>query len=145
MCTEGLVMKKPEELIPHRKPFLFVDEILHVDECEIIGTTEFKCSEGMYAINQPAVGIVPSPILLEAMAQCGGAGVRLLGITEGLFALARIENANFDSNVKFGDTVKFVIKNIKLSQRIIKQSGIVYLNDEPIINATWTCIKMDAN
>ncbi len=145
MPTERLVMKKPEELIPHRKPFLFVDEILKVDEYEVIGSTEFKCSEGMYAINQPAVGEVPSPILLEAMAQCGGAGVRLLGITNGLFALARIDNANFLSKVQFGDKVKFVIKNIKLSQRIIKQSGTVYLNGEPVVNATWTCIKMDKN
>ncbi len=136
-------MKKPEELLPHRKPFLFVDEILHVDECEVVGSTEFKCSEGMYAINQPAVGSVPSPILLEAMAQCGGAGVRLLGISKGLFALARIDNANFKGSVQFGDTVKFVIKNIKLSQRIIKQSGVVYLKDQPVVEATWTCIKME--
>jgi 3-hydroxyacyl-[acyl-carrier-protein] dehydratase len=137
-------MKNIEDLIPHRKPFLFVDEIVHADGMEIRGYKKFECTEEMYCISKPASGMVPAPILLEGMAQCGGAGVRLLGITEGLFALARIDNAQFKKPVHFGDTVKFVVRNIKLSQRIIKQSGIVYLGEEPAVEASWTCIKMNA-
>lgn len=82
-------------------------------------------------------------IIIESMAQCGGAGVKMLGIAQGLFGLANIENANFYKGVKFGDKVRYEIKNIRLSEKIIKQSGIAYVDEIPVADATWMCVRID--
>lgn len=76
------------------------------------------------------------------MAQCGGAGVKLLGVTDGLFGLVSIEHAEFFAPAKFTDKIKFIIKNIRLSEKMIKQSGVAYIEDVRILEATWMCLKI---
>lgn len=78
------------------------------------------------------------------MAQCGGAGVKLLGVTDGIFGLVSIEDAEFYAGAKFSEPVKFVIRNIRLSEKIIKQSGIAYAEDKPILRASWMCVKIQS-
>ncbi|WBS74120.1 hypothetical protein PF438_14595 [Elizabethkingia meningoseptica] len=76
------------------------------------------------------------------MAQCGGAGVKLLGITSGIFGLVSIEEAEFFATAKFTDEVKFIIQNIRLSEKIIKQCGTAYVGEKKIIKATWMSVKL---
>ncbi|PZQ91347.1 MAG: beta-hydroxyacyl-ACP dehydratase, partial [Flavobacterium johnsoniae] len=73
--------KDIENLIPHRAPFLFVDEIISVDKEQIIGVKKFDDTNFILKGNFPEFNYIPGTILLESMAQCGGAGVRLLGVT----------------------------------------------------------------
>ena len=57
--------------LPYSKPFLFVDEILHVDEDGVKGTFTFDEHLDFYKghfINNP---ITPGVILIETMAQIG--------------------------------------------------------------------------
>lgn len=130
------------KLLPHRSPFLFVDEILSVTEEEIVGIKTFgeECTwlKGIF----PDYSIVPGTILIESMAQCGGAGMRLLKNVDGLFGLASIESATFLKAAEFNKPIKYVIKNIRLSEKLVKQSGIAYINDEPVIEATWICVRI---
>ncbi len=137
-------MKDTVALLPHRDPFLFVDNILSATEEEIVGTITFDSSNKTLSTTFPNLGFVPGTILIEAMAQCGGAGVRLLNITDGLFALATIESAVFHKVVPHGISIRMVIRNLRLSERIIRQSGIAYVNEEPAIEATWTCIRFQS-
>ncbi|ABG58246.1 3-hydroxyacyl-ACP dehydratase FabZ family protein [Cytophaga hutchinsonii] len=131
-----------ENLLPHRSPFLFVDEILSVTEDEIIGYKTFgeECSwlSGIF----PEHNIIPGTILIESLAQCGGAGMRLLKDTNGLFGLASIESATFLKAATFHTPIKYVIKNIRLSDKLVKQSGIAFINDEALLEATWVCVRI---
>lgn len=136
-------MKDIETLIPHRAPFLFVDEITTVDSEKIVGNRTFDNSEQILKGSFPDFKFVPGMIIIESMAQCGGAGVKMLGIAQGLFGLVNIENANFYKGVKFGDKVRYEIKNIRLSEKIIKQSGIAYVDETPVADATWMCVRID--
>lgn len=90
----------------------------------------------------PGFDFIPGTILIESMAQCGGAGVKLLGTTDGIFGLVSIEDAEFYTGAKFTDHIKFVIHNIRLSEKIIKQTGIAYVNEKKILKATWMCLKI---
>ena len=57
--------------LPYSKPFLFVDEILHVDENSVKGTFTFDGQLDFYKghfIDNP---ITPGVILIETMAQIG--------------------------------------------------------------------------
>lgn len=132
-----------ENLIPHRHPFLFVDEIVSVSTNEIIAVKTFGDKDNMLKGSFPEHQFVPGTILIESMAQAGGAGVRLLGVAEGIFALVQIESAQFLGGVTYDTEVKYVIKNIRLSEKIIKQSGKAYVGAKVVLEATWMSIKMD--
>jgi 3-hydroxyacyl-[acyl-carrier-protein] dehydratase len=84
---------------------------------------------------------VPGVILIEAMAQCGGAGIKKLGLADGLFGFANIERATFYKGVEYNSLFKMIVKNIKVTDRYTKQSGIGLVNDEPCVELTWTCVK----
>ncbi|WP_104381140.1 3-hydroxyacyl-ACP dehydratase FabZ family protein [Sphingobacterium sp. HMA12] len=68
--------------LPYREPFLFVDELVHVDEEGIIGTYTFDENLDFYKGHFYGNPITPGVILTEVMAQIGLAcfGIYLLGI-----------------------------------------------------------------
>ena len=77
------------------------------------------------------------------MAQCGGAGLKKIGtMAEGLFALAAIDSARFLNVVEYGQTVRMVIKNLRVRDKAFKQSGITYVNNMAAVEAVWTCVCM---
>ncbi len=135
-----------EELLPHRDPFLFVDRIERTDEQEITGYKLFKPTEFFFKGHFPEYPVVPGVILVETMAQCGGAGVRSLGLLPGnaLFFLATIEKAKFRSQVRPGDEVKMVVENVRISPRMLKQRGKAYVGDILAAEADWMCIVGEA-
>ncbi|OBX24410.1 MULTISPECIES: 3-hydroxyacyl-ACP dehydratase FabZ family protein [Bizionia] len=66
MTGEDIIAK-----LPYQKPFLFVDELLEIDENGISGTYTFHASSDFYKghfINNP---VTPGVILTETMAQIG--------------------------------------------------------------------------
>ncbi|HLF33906.1 MAG TPA: 3-hydroxyacyl-ACP dehydratase FabZ family protein [Cyclobacteriaceae bacterium] len=136
-------MKDIEKLIPHRAPFLFLDEITSVDAENINGNRTFAKSESFVTESFPGTRFVPGMILIESMVQCGGAGVQMLGLTKGLFGLANIENANFIRRVKFGEKVCYEVKNIRIGKKIIKQSGIAKVDGDIVADASWMCVRID--
>ncbi|MNS85458.1 hypothetical protein D3C72_1193240 [compost metagenome] len=76
------------------------------------------------------------------MAQCGGAGIKLLGIADGVFGLVSMDNVEFFGGVEFNKLVKFVVKNIRTSEKIIKQSGEAFDEDKLIMKGEWMCVKL---
>ena len=67
--------------LPYSKPFLFVDELLHVDENGISGTYTFKEDLDFYKGHFKDNPVTPGVILTETMAQIGMVclGIYLLG------------------------------------------------------------------
>ncbi|MBZ4035539.1 beta-hydroxyacyl-ACP dehydratase [Flavobacterium sp. 17A] len=134
--------QKIEDLIPHRAPFLFVDEIISYTAETIIGLKTFTQEDAWLQGSFPDFNFVPGTILIEAMAQCGGAGVKLLGLAEGVFGLVSLDNIEFFAGVEFEKLVKFLVKNIRISEKIIKQSGEAFSDDKLIVKGEWLCVKL---
>ena len=131
------------KLIPHRAPFLFVDEITAVDVESVSGNRTFDHSEQILPSGHGELSFVPGTIVLESMVQCGGAGVYKMGLTQGLFGLAHIERADFLEQVHFGEKVTYEIKNFKVSKKYVKQSGKAFVNGKIILDAIWMCVRLD--
>ncbi len=132
-------------LLPHRDPFLFVDELQTVSEEEIVGTRTFRPEEPFFVGHFPEYPVVPGVILVESMAQCGGAGVRELGVLgDKLFFLASVNNVKFRRQVRPGDTVTMTVKNQRISPRMLRQSGVATVNGETVCEAEWMCLVGDA-
>lgn len=139
-------MKDVKELLPHREPFLFVDELLDVSDEKITATRIYTSAEPFFKGHFPQYPVVPGVVLVETMAQCGGAGVRQAGKLpdDKLFFLATIDKVKFRRQVRPDEKVRFEIQNNRLSSRMIKQSGAAFVGDELAAEAEWMCLVGDA-
>jgi 3-hydroxyacyl-[acyl-carrier-protein] dehydratase len=135
-------MNEIEKLLPHRTPFLFVDELVEVSKEKIVAKHIFTDSEFFFQGHFPEYPVVPGVILVETMAQSGGAGLRKLGVLGGddLFFLASVDKVKFRRQVRPGDEVRSEIENLRVSSRMIKQSGKCYVGDELAAEAEWLCL-----
>ena len=131
-----------ESLIPHREPFLFVDEIVEADKERIVAKHVFTEKEFFFKGHFPEYPVVPGVILVETMAQSGGAGLRKIGVIGdgGLFFLGTVDKVKFRRQVRPGDEVRSEITNLRVSPRMIKQQGKAYVGEELAAEAEWMCL-----
>jgi len=135
-------MSEIENLLPHRQPFLFVDEIVQADEKKITANHVFTENEFFFRGHFPGYPVVPGVILIETMAQSGGAGLRKLGILgdKDLFFLASVDKVKFRRQVRPGDELRSEIENLRISPKMLKQSGKAYVGEELAAEAEWMCL-----
>lgn len=102
-------MTNVEQLIPHRPPFLFVDEIVSESEDHLIARRKIRPEEDFFKGHYPGNPIMPGVLISEAVFQTGALFlVKKLTKTGELTGkevpvLARITDARFRSIVRPGD------------------------------------------
>jgi 3-hydroxyacyl-[acyl-carrier-protein] dehydratase len=135
-------MNEIENLLPHREPFLFVDEVVRADKDKITAKHIFTEKEFFFKGHFPEYPVVPGVILVETMAQSGGAGLRKLGGLgdDSLFFLGTVDKVKFRRQVRPGDEVRSEIENLRVSPKMIKQSGKAYVGEELAAEAEWMCL-----
>jgi len=134
--------KDIEALLPHRKPFIFCDEIISADEEGSVSEHTFTPDEFFFKGHFPEYPVVPGVVLVETMAQCGGAALSYQKIFEegSLFFLGTVDKVKFRSQVRPGDKVRVEIKNLRVSKKMIKQSGKAFVGETLAAEAEWMCL-----
>lgn len=101
-----------EAAIPHRPPFLLLDEIVAREERRIVCRKRFTGDEHFFAGHYPGRPIVPGVLLCEAAMQAGAVLVsRLAGDTTGRAPVAtRMNDVKFKRIVRPGDTIDIEVE-----------------------------------
>lgn len=129
--------------LPHRAPFLFVDRLIEVSDELIVGEKTFGPDEFFFKGHFPDFPIVPGVILVETMAQMGGAGTYFLQEkTEEspIFFLATVNKARFVRPVRPGDTVTGKIRNVRISSSSVMQEGELFVDGEKAAQAQFMSV-----
>lgn len=98
--------------LPHRPPFVFVDEILEVGEGARCQKT-FDPADPVFLGHFPGDPIVPGVLLTEALAQAAGiaaASAEEPGKPQGGFLLSAIRSMKFPSAARPGETIVLIAR-----------------------------------
>lgn len=101
------------DAIPHREPFLLVDEIVDWTDARIECTKRFTGEEEFFAGHYPDYPLVPGVLLCEAAMQCGAILLsrHLAGAGGGKVPVAtRINDVRFKRMVRPGETIRMEVE-----------------------------------
>ena len=104
------------DLIPHRPPFLFVDEIVSWTDEGLTARRTWRAEEDFYRGHYPGAPITPGVLLCEAVFQAAGCHLALKARAAGAAPgagvplIAKISDVRFRQPVYPGDTILLEVK-----------------------------------
>jgi 3-hydroxyacyl-[acyl-carrier-protein] dehydratase len=114
-------MDEVRRAIPHRPPFLFVDQVVEITDRKIRATRKMDPDEAFFKGHYPGYPIMPGVLVCEAIFQAGAVLLSrtMTDIGQGVPVLGRINNAKFRQMVRPGDT-------LELEAELVERIGTAY-------------------
>ena len=135
-------MSRVTDLIPHRPPFLFVDEIVSESADSLVAQRTFRADEGFYLGHYPGAPITPGVLLCEAVFQTGALFLALQmkgqGTSEGVPLMAKISDVRFRNPVYPGETITIEVKKKETLGGFHMMSGSVKSGEKRVLNVDFT-------
>src|SRR5829696_7539014 len=125
-------LPRPADVIAHRQPFLFVDELVALEPgVSATGRWTLTGDEFFFAGHFPGRPTLPGVLMCEAIAQVGAIAV----LTDPRFAgklplFGGLDAARFRRQVEPGDTLEMHVELQRMSARAGKGSGKALLRGE---------------
>ena len=128
-------LDKIKSAIPHREPFLLLDEIVEQSEARIVCRNKFTGDEFWFRGHYPDFPITPGVILCEAAMQAGA--VLLSGLVtdspDSVPVATRANNVQFKKMVRPGDTIEI---EVELTERV---STAFFMNAKVTVQGKVAC------
>ncbi|MGA9814637.1 MAG: 3-hydroxyacyl-ACP dehydratase FabZ [Terriglobales bacterium] len=137
-------------ILPHRFPFLLIDRVIEIQRRQrIVAIKNVTINEPFFAGHFPNLPIMPGVLIVEAIAQAGGA----LLLTEvedrkdKLIMFTGIERAKFRRPVVPGDQLRIEVElknwRARASMIAVRMEGMVYVGARRVAEAVVSCQLVD--
>ena len=140
--------KQIEQVIPHRDPFLLIDEIIDVIPGKrVVANKKFTDKDYFFKGHFPDNPIVPGVILIECMAQASCfLSLNLVdNRKEKMMLLSNIKSSKFIKKVVVNDFVQLEVDLIKFRLNTALFNGIVKVNNEIVAQAQFLATVVEKN
>jgi 3-hydroxyacyl-[acyl-carrier-protein] dehydratase len=129
-----------EEIIPHRDPFLFLDEVLELEPGRrVVARKRVRGDEWFFPGHFPGRPIMPGVIIVEALAQAGAVALLSEEANRGKLALfAGIDGVRFKRIVSPGDDLTLTCEVESVRGPIGRGKATAIVSDEVAARGTLT-------
>jgi 3-hydroxyacyl-[acyl-carrier-protein] dehydratase len=131
------------EILPHRYPFLLIDRVVEMERKKrIVAIKNVTFNEPHFQGHFPDYPIMPGVLMVEAMAQAGGALLltEIPDRDEKLMVFAGIEGAKFKRPVTPGDQLRIDVKVLNWRTTAVKLLGSITVEGKVVCEATFMCM-----
>jgi 3-hydroxyacyl-[acyl-carrier-protein] dehydratase len=134
--------------LPHREPFLFVDEVMDINKgSDIHAIKRLTGEEDYFRGHFPNNPVMPGVIIIEALAQASGIlGFQTMDKTpeEGsIYVFAGVDKVRFRRRVGPGDDIHLYSKILNEKRGIWKFECRAEVDNEIVCSATILCADRD--
>ena len=121
-----------KKIIPHREPFLFIDEVLSLEAGKkAVALKHVSADEWYFKGHFPDYPIMPGVLIVEAMAQVGAIALLSLPKNKGKIVLfAGIDGVRFKKEVVPGDVLRLEVEITRIKGPIGKGVGKAFVGDD---------------
>jgi 3-hydroxyacyl-[acyl-carrier-protein] dehydratase len=131
-----------QKILPHRYPFLLIDRVIDMTPRErIVAIKNVTINEPFFQGHFPGLPIMPGVLIVEAIAQAGGALLLTEVADRGqkLMLFTGIERARFRRPVVPGDQVRIEVEVKSWRMNAVRMEGKAFVGDKRVAEATVTC------
>ena len=129
-----------EAILPHREPFLLIDEVLELEPGrKVVARKTVRADEWYLAGHFPGRPVMPGVLIVEAMAQTGAVAVLSEEENHGKLALfAGIDNVRFKRIVEPGDELELTCELERVRGPIGRGAAAARVDGELAARGTLT-------